>query len=90
MVGSISLYNHEGERLHTSYLAQSPEYGKETFYRDLKQEIEATMKAYPGKKCIGIADGAADNWKFLESFADVEVLDFYHISTSSITAPPNI
>ena len=80
MVGSISLYNHEGERIHTAYLAQSPEYGKETFYRDLKQEIEATKKAYPDKKCIGIADGAADNWKFLESFADVEVLDFFHAS----------
>jgi hypothetical protein len=32
MVGSISLYDKEGERLHTTYLAQSPEYGKETFY----------------------------------------------------------
>jgi hypothetical protein len=29
MVGSISLYNAEGECPHTLYTAQSPEYGKE-------------------------------------------------------------
>jgi hypothetical protein len=80
MAGSISLYNNEGERIHSTYLAQSPEYGKETFYRELKQEIEAMKKTYPNKKCIGIADGAADNWKFLKSFADVEVPDFFHAS----------
>jgi hypothetical protein len=78
MVGSISLCNHEGERIHTTYIAQAPEYGKETFYSDLKKEIEATMKAYPEKKCIGVADGATDNWRFLESFVNVQVLDFYH------------
>jgi hypothetical protein len=78
MVGSISLLNNEGIRIHTTYLAQAPEYGKETFYRDLAKEIEATRKAYPGKICIGVADGAADNWKFLESFVDVQVLDFFH------------
>jgi hypothetical protein len=78
MVGSISLYDKDGERLHTTYLAQSPEYGKETFYSDFTKEIENIKKAYPGKRCIGVADGASDNWKFLQSFVDVEVLDFFH------------
>ena len=87
MVGSISLLNNEGIRIHTTYLAQAPEYlycvrstryGKETFYRDLANEIETTKKAYPGIRCIGVADGAPDNWKFLESFVDVQVLDFFH------------
>ena len=78
MVGSISLLNNEGTRIHTTYLAQAPEYGKETFYRELAKEIECTKKIYPDKKCIGVADGAQDNWKFLEPFVDVQVLDFFH------------
>ena len=40
MVGSISLYDKEGERIHTSYIAQAPEYGKEKFYRDFLKEID--------------------------------------------------
>jgi hypothetical protein len=78
MVGSISLYNKEGERIHSTYLAQAPEYGKETFYCDLRKEIEETKKMYQGKTYVGVADGAADNWKFLEPFVDVQVLDFFH------------
>jgi len=78
MVGSISLYDEKGERIHTTYLAQSPEYGKETFYRDFTKEIETIKRAYPGKTCVGVADGASDNWKFLQSYVDIEVLDFFH------------
>ena len=80
MVGSISLYNKEGERIHSTYLAQSPEYGKETFYRELSKEIKSTKKTYKGKTCIGVADGTSDNWKFLEEYVDVQVLDFLHAS----------
>ena len=80
MVGSISLYDNEGDRLHTTYLAHAPEYGKETFLRELTKEIEATKKSYPGKTCIGVADGAVENWKFLKPVTDVQVLDFFHAS----------
>jgi hypothetical protein len=78
MVGSISLYNKDSERIHTTYLAQAPEYGKETFYHDFRTEIESIKKTYDGTQCVGVADGASDNWKFLETFVDVEVLDFFH------------
>jgi len=64
MVGSISLYDYEGERLHTTYIAQAPEHGKEKFYRDFTKEIQFIKKQYQGKTCIGVADGASDNWKF--------------------------
>jgi len=80
MVGSISLYDMEGERIHTSYLAHAPEYGKETFYREFTKEIETIKKTYQGKTYVGVADGASDNWKFLESFVEVQVLDFFHAS----------
>jgi hypothetical protein len=78
MVGSISLYDEEGERLHTTYLAQSPEYGKEEFLRNFEKEIKATKKHYREKTYVGLADGASDNWKFLQNHADIQVLDFYH------------
>jgi hypothetical protein len=31
MVGTISLYDYAGERLHTTYIGATPEYGKKTF-----------------------------------------------------------
>jgi len=80
MVGSISLYDASGERLHTTYLAHGPEYGKETFYKDFSMEIGRILEKYPGKTCVGVADGAADNWKFLQSFVQIQVLDFFHAS----------
>ena len=78
MVGSISLYDLKGDRMHTTYIAGTPEYGKETFYRDFTKEIESIKKTYQGKTTVGVADGAVDNWKFLQSFVDVQVLDFFH------------
>ena len=78
MVGSISLYDEKGERLHSTYIAQSPEYGKKTFYDDFTKEIKAIKKIYQGKTYVGVADGAKDNWTFLEQFVDEQVLDFYH------------
>jgi len=78
MVGSISLYDEAGERLHTTYLAKPPEYGKETFYQDFTKEIKAIKKKYAEKTYVGVADGAADNWTFLEPFVNEQVLDFFH------------
>ena len=78
MVGSISLYNKEGDRIHTTYVAQAPEYGKEKFYRDFTKEIKLIKKNYQDKTYVGVADGAPDNWNFLQQFADVQVLDFFH------------
>ena len=78
MVGSISLYDAEGERLHTTYIAQAPEHGKERFYRDFTKEIQFIKKQYQEKTYVGVADGAADNWKFLQPFVDEQILDYFH------------
>ena len=78
MVGTVSLYDKKGERLHTTYLARAPEYGKETFLSDFEKEIAQTKKLYPEKTYVGVADGAADNWKFLQNHTDAQILDFYH------------
>jgi len=88
MVGCISLYDKEGERIHTSYIAQSPEYGKEKFYRDFLKEIDVTKNLYFGKTYVGLADGAADNWKFLQPVVDIQVLDYFH-ATEYLTKVSN-
>ena len=78
MVGSISLYDKEGERRHTIYLAATPQYGKETFYQRVAREIEHVQQLYPEAHLSGIADGSEDNWTFLRQYCADECVDFYH------------
>jgi hypothetical protein len=78
MVGTIALYDSDGERQHTTYIAAAPEYGKENFKERLTREIERTKTLYPSAIRIGIADGAHDNWEFLEKHTNKQTLDFYH------------
>jgi len=81
MVGTISLYNKYGDRLHTIYVAQAPEYGKEQFKLRMTKEIKEIIKTVPSSaKYVGIADGAKDNWTFLKSFVEIEIVDFYHVT----------
>jgi hypothetical protein len=80
MVGSISFYDTEGERLNSIYVAQAPEYGKESFYNMFNKEIAQIKKGYPDKVFIGVADGALDNWSFLQPHVDEQILDFFHAS----------
>jgi hypothetical protein len=80
MCGSVSLYDSEGERLHTIYTGNTPEYGKGTFKERFSHEIESVKKLFPHVHCIGLADGARDNWTFLEKYADDQLIDFYHAS----------
>jgi hypothetical protein len=78
MVGTIALYDKAGERQHTTYIAASPEYGKATFKSKLDRLIKEMQDRYPSAKFIGIADGAKENWTFLEKYTDSNTLDFWH------------
>ena len=78
MVGTIGLYNREGERQHTIYLGATPEYGKATFLDRLEREIERVKAAYPQARYVGLADGAKGNWSFLGRHTEVQVIDFWH------------
>jgi len=80
MVGTISLYDAEGERQHTIYLGATPEYGKQKFLERLEAEIRQTKERYPDAAYVGIADGAESNWKFLNQHTQTQILDFYHAS----------
>ncbi len=78
MVGTIALYDEWGERLHTTYIGEYPEYGKASFYDDMIREIGRYKVEYPHVKWAGIADGAKDNWSFLKPYVNLEILDFFH------------
>jgi hypothetical protein len=78
MVGSISLYNSDGDRLYTRYTSFPPEYGKSRFHEAFTRDIQSVKRLYPHAKYIGVADGAADNWTFLQEHTQLQVLDFFH------------
>lgn len=78
MVGTLSLYDRQGERLHTTYVGASPEYGKETFLARMDREINHIQGLYPQASYVGVADGAAENWCFLGQYVDKQIVDFYH------------
>jgi hypothetical protein len=78
MVGTIGLYDRDGERQHTIYLAATPEYGKATFLDRLEREIGRIKAAYPRARYVGLADGAKGNWEFLSRHTGVQVIDFWH------------
>jgi hypothetical protein len=78
MVGTLSFYDRAGERRHTVYLGAAPEYGKQTFNERLAREIERAKQHYPEARYVGIADGAASNWTFLDQHTDRQLIDFFH------------
>lgn len=80
MVGTLGFYNKEGERLHTVYTAATPEYGKLTFFERFDHEIDRAQAAYPDALYVGLADGAKDNWLYLESVTSEQVVDFYQVA----------
>jgi hypothetical protein len=80
MVGNISLYDVTGKRQHTVYIGEAPEYGKGTFFQRLEKEIATIKKKYPDALYLGIADGAKNNWSFLEQHTSRQLLDFFHVT----------
>jgi hypothetical protein len=80
MVGTIALYDVEGERLHTTYVAQAPERGKAAFYQKMDREVAEITARFPQARKAAVADGAHDHWEWLEQRSNWQVLDFWHVS----------
>jgi hypothetical protein len=80
MVGTLSFYDHDGERQHTLYLAAAPEYGKHAFSERFAREIARAKQHHPAARWLGIADGAPSNWAFLEQHTERQLIDFFHAS----------
>src|SRR5215813_135132 len=80
MAGTISLLNRDGDRLHTIYVGSAPESGKKTFLRKMRKELSAAIKEFPKATVVGVADGARDNWEFLNEVTDRQIIDFFHVA----------
>ncbi len=80
MVGTIAFHDRAGERKHTTYMAATPEYGKETFFGRFEREIEKVKAFYPKAHYVGIADGAKSNWPFLQRHTQTQTVDFRHVT----------
>ena len=53
MTGTISLYDGEGERLHTIYLGATPEYGKGRFVARLEAKLRLFVRSTPRPLTLG-------------------------------------
>lgn len=80
MVGTLGFYDKEGQRLHTVYTAATPEHGKLTFSERFDREVDRAKAAFPEARYVGLADGAKDNWIYLDLITQVQVVDFYHVT----------
>ena len=77
--GTVSFHDAEGERLKTIYLGRMPESGKLTLKAQLASEVAHIRRLRPELAIVAVADGAADNWTFLEGLEpETEVIDFWH------------
>jgi hypothetical protein len=84
MAGTLSFYDYAGERQHTIYLAAAPEYGKQQFKERMQREIARAKQRFPAAQYLGIADGAACNWSFLEQHTDRQLIDFFCLPANTL------
>lgn len=86
--GTVSFYDRDGELISTVRMARMPESKKVTLKEMLSKEVEAIREQRPALKMVALADGAKDNWKYLDKLLpDAEkVLDFYHSAEHLKTA----
>ena len=77
--GVVALADREGAILETRCFGRLPEAGKKSLKSQLMAEVTHLLDRRPGLKLSAVADGAKDNWTFLESLEpEVMILDFFH------------
>ena len=77
---TLSFYDAEGKRLDTLYMGRMPEPKKAALKNTLSAELEAALGRRPDLHVVKVADGARDNWSYLDALAPqgAAVVDFYH------------
>ncbi len=81
---TFSLYDKAGSRLHTIALARMPETKKQTLHEQMLDELSALVDRYPTAQLVGLADGAAENWRILNALAKAfnrkmpSIVDYFH------------
>lgn len=77
---TLSFYDAEGDRLDTVSMGRMPEPKKATLKTAVAAELEAVLGTRPDLQVVTVADGARDNWRFLDALAPeaTAVVDFFH------------
>jgi hypothetical protein len=77
---TISFCNEDGEMISAIRMARMPEANKLELKAMLIDELGAILAARPELPVVKVADGAEDNWTFLQNAipTGAEVLDFFH------------
>ena len=77
---TLTYYDAEGERLDTVYWGRMPQPHKAALKTTLSAEFEAVLGRRPDLHVVTIADGARDNWRYLDTLAaqGTAIVDFYH------------
>jgi len=90
--GTVSFYDKEDDMLITRYLARMPEQKKKTLKQQLAEHIKNIVESRPDLKIIKVADGARDNWTFLDEQIEEgeSVPDFYHAAQHLFSAIESI
>jgi len=78
--GTISYFDKKGKLLQTRQYGRMPEEKKARLKTELRYHVEDVQKLRPDLKIVKVADGALDNWTFLDKLCPdaISVLDFYH------------
>ena len=77
--GVVQLVGEDGEVLSSRCFGRLPEPGKRSLKRLLTAEVMHLLKRRPDLKLVAVADGAPDNWTWLESLEpDRSLVDFWH------------
>lgn len=85
--GTLSLYDADGERLHTVRYARQPEKHKATLRQQLEAEAQAIVAVAPQLRLVKLSDGAPAHWDYLarlnvapagSHMKTWEIVDFYH------------
>ncbi len=79
-VGTLSFYDKAGNLLSTIRMGRMPEPKKATLKEMLAAELAAVVKQRPDLTVVRLADGAKDNWTFLDTLPveGPRVVDFFH------------
>ena len=64
--GTLSLYDAEGQRLGTLRYGRMPETKKASLCAQLEAEVQSILALRPDLKIVKLADGAKENWRFLD------------------------
>ena len=81
--GTVSCYDGDGQRLSTLRIGRMPEANKATLKQMLSAEVEAVLRQRPDLEVVKLADGAHDNWSYLDELApqaqcSERLIDFFH------------